>query len=124
MKNRNVAPYLLATGVLLTPFMAFAQNIDGVEGLITKAGDVLDLVFPLLISLAAIYFAWGLIQYVGSGDDTKKAEARGVMIYGIIIIAVILGIWGLTNIVLDSIGIDGSETVNVPELPTSLEGNQ
>lgn len=120
MKNRNIAPYLLATGTLLMPFVVFAQSSNPLLDVTRKFGDVVKAVFPILIGLAAIYFVWGLLKYVGSsGDDAKKEEARGTMLYGIIIIAVILGIWGLADLVLSFVGVRGGGTINFPTLPNS-----
>ncbi len=121
MKQSKLLPYLAATGTLLMPLAVFAQgDIDSVLGTISR---LLNRVIPLLLGLAVIYFIWALIKYVGSaGDDDSKKEARGQMLYGIIIIAVMLGVWGLAAILLNTFGINQTGPTVIPTIPRSGYG--
>ena len=102
MKQSKIIPYLATGAALLTPLAVFAQD-DTVFGVLSVVKGILSALIPILFGLAFVYFAWGLIKYVGSAsDEEKKKEARGQMIYGIIIIAVMLGVWGLAGILLNT----------------------
>jgi NhaP-type Na+/H+ or K+/H+ antiporter len=102
MKKNNILPYVVAAGTLLAPLAVFAQ--DGtVQGVLGTIRSIMSAIIPLLFGAALIYFVWALIKYVGSqSDDNAKKEARGQMMYGIIILAVMLGVWGLVAILLNT----------------------
>ena len=65
-------------------------------------------VIPLMFALAIVFFVWGVIQYVilGAGEETKRTQGRQHMIWGVIALAVMLGVWGLVGIVTRTFGPD------------------
>ncbi len=80
----------------LAPVVAFAQAANtgtavkctsavgstaGTLGyIICKIGDLFNLVLPVLIALAVIYFVWGVASYVISADEEAKTAGRDKMI--------------------------------------------
>ena len=56
------------------PLFVFAQN--PFQTILIKVKDILDLIIPIVITLALIYFIWGIARYVTAKDDDTKAEAR------------------------------------------------
>lgn len=96
-----------------SPFCSAAQN-GTVQKILCQVGDILNAVIPIVITLAIIYFIWGVVQYVISGDEDSKAKGRNMIIYGIIGIAVIIGVWGLANLLLGSFGVSSTTTVPLP----------
>ena len=77
---------VLPIAAYLLPVMALAQT--GAAEIIGKISDILNMLIPLIIGLAVVYFIWGILKYVTAGEGDSKAEARSVMIYGIIAIFV------------------------------------
>jgi uncharacterized membrane-anchored protein len=67
-----------------------------------------------IISVAVIYFIYSLLQYLGGGD---KGEARSHMLWGIIIIAVMVSVWGLVSILTTSLVSNQNVAPPVPALP-------
>lgn len=123
---------LFALGGLLlglTPLAAFAQvtgKFNGcrgvatgtLDGIICKIGDLLNLVVPVLIALGIVYFVWGVITYVIGSDEEAKQAGRNRMIFGIIGLVVIVGVWGLVRIVTDTFDINvGGENITYPTVP-------
>ena len=55
---------------------------------------------PLIFAIAIVAFLWGVVQFVilGSGDEAKKTQGKQIMIWGIIAITVMIGVWGLVKI--------------------------
>lgn len=103
------------TGLLFFPFIAAAQ----VNAIIQAVTDTLnDYVIPFLFVLATLIFIWGVIQYVAKSDDeAARAKARGLMLWGIIGLAVMLAVWGIVAVVIDYFGVGG---VGIPEgIPAS-----
>ncbi|KKW38777.1 MAG: hypothetical protein UY88_C0001G0003 [Parcubacteria group bacterium GW2011_GWA1_54_88] len=106
--NRNLqktAAWLIPSLVLALPVVVSAQN--DVESLLGDVRRWLDLLVPILMGIGLIFFIWGLIQYFrAEGSDDDKKAARSNIVYGIIIFAAIVGIWGLVNIVLETLNIN------------------
>lgn len=72
--------------------------------LIYKGLKILSWTVPILISLALVAFMWGVLKYIlPAGDEGKMKEGRQMMIYGIIGIAVMVSVWGLVNLVIETV---------------------
>lgn len=64
-------------------------------------------VIPLIATLAIAMFMWGVVQYViNSDEEAKKAKGKQFMIWGIIGLAVMVGVWGLVKILGSTFGIE------------------
>jgi len=92
------------------------SNSSGSCALITnpKLGDLLNYatcvliksVVPLILALAVVMFVWGVVQYViNSDEEAKKERGKQFMIWGIIGLTVMVGIWGLVSILGSTFGI-------------------
>ena len=113
---------LLPVGLLAFPALALAQG-QTVQTILVKFQDILRMVIPIIITLAIIFFLWGLTQYVTSaGDEAKRKEAATKIIGGIVVIFVMVTVWGLVYVLGRSFGIEpGSQNlpVPVPEVPSA-----
>ncbi len=100
------------------PAITMAATISDI---INKILDILQTVIPLLVAIAVIYFLWGVVQFITSaGDETKRTEGRNKIIYGLIGLAVMIAVWGLVNILLQTFDLEGGGAApDVPELPTT-----
>ena len=93
-------------------------NSSNIQGILCTIGNILDIVIPILIVLAVIYFIWGVVLFVISSDEEAKTKGRTHMIYGIIGLVVIVAVWGLVGIVRNTFGIGGG--TQSPNLPAVL----
>ena len=84
-----------------------SANIDTLGDIICKIGELLNAIIPVLVALGVVYFLWGVVQYVIGGDEEAKKKGRSRMVYGIIGLVVIVGLWGLVTIVTNTFGIAG-----------------
>ena len=81
------------------PAVASAQATLG--GILTTIKGLLDALIPIIITLAVIYFFYGVAKYVMSaGDEDAQKQGRNIMIYGIIGLFVVVSIWGLVGVEL------------------------
>jgi uncharacterized membrane protein YidH (DUF202 family) len=97
------------------PVLAFAQDLGQVDTLVTNIKGVLNNILPVLLALAIIYFFWGLVKFIKSAGDAKaRDEGKGVMIWGIIAIFVMVSVFGIVNWLGDTTGLDAG---TVPDLP-------
>jgi len=117
---KNFKKFILITFVLtiaMLPILSFAQsdgsgvscntNITSIGDVICKTGSLLNLLIPVLIVLGIVYFVWGIITYVISSDDEEaKKKGKSRMIYGIIGLVVIVALWGLVGIVINTFGLN------------------
>ena len=100
------------------PVVAFAQGISGLTTLVDSIGGIVAKVIPIMFALAIIYFFWGLIQFIRSAGDPKKAsEDKSIMIYGVIAIAVMVSIYGLVAWLQTNLGVDTTASVTLPTVP-------
>ncbi len=108
----------------LMPVAAFAQDLamqcagtsllTG-EGFICKIYSLTNLVMKFLILIAVAFFIWGVVKFI-MADGEEKESGRNNMVQGIIGLAVILGLWGLVTVVLNTFGVGGG-TVNQNAFP-------
>ncbi len=93
-------------------------TVQTVETFICKIGDILSIIVPILIALGVVYFIWGVITYVISDDEEAKQAGRNRIIFGIIGLAVIIGLWGLVRILTRTFGVDNAgQTITYPTTP-------
>ena len=75
---------------------------------------------PILMAVAFIVFLWGVFNYfiLGAANDEKRKEGRQFVLWGIIGFVIIMSIWGLVNIVKDTLvpSTAGSTRPNYPTL--------
>lgn len=95
------------------PFLAFAADAFSIIIVINK---ILSVIIPVLITLAVVYFIWGVIQYTVSTDEEKKKKARGAIIQGLIGLFVIIAFWGIIKLITNTFGV-GPEQINPSAIP-------
>lgn len=102
MKRFNLLP--LSLGLML-PMFAFAQDLgDTMETI----NDLLSQVIPILMIIATIAFIWGIIKYIfAGGDEEGVADAKGFMLWSVIALAVMVSVWGIVGVLVDTFGVGG-----------------
>ena len=85
--------------------MNFAQFVgSGSTGII---GILNTVVAPVIFALAFLVFVWGVVTYfyIHGEEDTKRAEGRQFMLWGILGIVLLFVVWGLVNLLLSTLNI-------------------
>lgn len=102
----------------LFPLMALAQYTptQGVVGLINYIHSLANLILPVLIAVAVVYFIWQVFIFVIADSDEKKSKAKSQMIWGIVGLFVMVSVWGLVGILVSTFGTSGT-SVTLPTLP-------
>jgi len=64
-------------------------------------------VIPLIFALAVLMFIWGVVQFliIGGSDETKRTQGKQLMIWGIIALTVMMGVWSLVSILGSTFGV-------------------
>ena len=126
MKKKLIT--LSGFGLVLAPMLAFAQTTPnvvncaqvtiGIESFICKVQSILNLIIPVIIVLGVVYFVWGVVTYVIADDEEAKKAGTNRMIYGIIGLVVIVGMWGLVKVVATTFGLNNIQpNIQLPCVP-------
>lgn len=108
---------IIAT-LALAPVFAFAQTLGNIETLIRSIGRLVDIALPIVVALALIGFFWGLVKFIfAQGDETAKADAKKIMLWGLIALFVMVSVWGLVRFLGNAFGIGQGDTIIVPRVP-------
>ena len=93
---------IIAVGMALAPLAALAQG--AFENAIGTVSAGLNTIIIFLFLVATVVFLWGVVRYISAGGDEEKTkEARQMIIWGIIFLAVMVAVWGFVYVVLDFI---------------------
>ncbi len=70
---------------------------------------IIQIINPLIILISAGAFAvflWGVFIFIkNAGDDTKRADAQRSILWGLIGLAIIFGVYGILIIALGTFGL-------------------
>jgi hypothetical protein len=102
---------------LFTPFLASAQVTD-FNSLISFASKVLDAAIPFIISLSIVVLMYGIFRYVVANEEEAKAKGKNLIISGIVGLFVMLSIWGLVRILVNTFRLDNQ--VPTSQIPTVI----
>lgn len=100
-------------GLWALPLFVLAQN--PFLTILGKVKQLLDATIPIVITIALIYFIYGVAKYVAAKDDEQKGEARNVMIYGTIGLFFIVSVWGIVLLLQQFTGVQ--PVTSPPTLP-------
>jgi hypothetical protein len=111
------APLALAQVTGGTPTVCRGGTITTIQSLICKLNEILGAILPFLIAIGVVIFVWGVIQFVIASDEEAKTTGRNRMIYGIVGLVVIVGMWGLVRIVTNTFDLRNTQNINFPTVP-------
>ena len=70
---------------------------------------IIQPIIVLLFSLGTLVFLWGLVEFIANPTDpTKKQTGQKHMIYGVLGLLIMVSIWGIVTLILNTLGIDCS----------------
>jgi len=102
-------------GIMALPALVSAATIVTA---LEQIKQILNAIIPIVITLAVIYFFWGLAQYILGGVDSpeKKEAGRNIMIYGLIALFVMVSVWGLVGLIGGTFGVGQGGSVSLPQI--------
>ena len=128
---------IVLSGIVLgsAPVLALAQittsgaattgcdvsNTGTLFGILCRIGQLFNAIVPVLIALGVLYFVWGVVTYFISSDEEAKTAGRNRIIFGIIGLALIIGVWGLVNFLRNTFGLNNTTNLQLPTVPTSIQ---
>lgn len=67
-----------------------------------------DGIIPLLYALAFLFFLVGVVRYFFMGSEENREKGKGMMLWGIIGLAVIFSVWGLVSLLLSTFSLNSA----------------
>lgn len=118
----------------ISPAYVFAGETGGGDGavdftfftsLVGNVQEIVDLLIPLVVTLAVLFFFWGLAVFVlNAGDEEKRKEGRNIMVWGIIALFFIVAVWGIVRLLASIFGVDDSpSSITPPSVNTDTDGS-
>ncbi len=109
-KNSFFALLSFSSAFFLLPLLAWAQPVPDLSYFGNFFQQLLNLVnnylIPAVFGLALIFFFWGMATFIlSAGNEEKRATGKQKMFWGIIILTVMVGIWGIVAVLLATFGI-------------------
>ena len=108
---------ILAT-LAFAPVLAFAQQLGNIETFVSSIGRVVGLALPIVVAIALLAFFWGLVKFIfAQGNEESKADAKKIMLWGLIALFVMVSVWGVVRFIGSAIGItDVGGSITPPTL--------
>ncbi len=116
---------IAASIVAFAPALAFAQTaqITDVNSLSNKLINLGNLFTYLLIAAAVIFIIWNIVIYLikGGSDEEARKKASSSILWGIVGLFIILSIWGLVNILINTFSTRAPDT-RIPQVQNVNNG--
>jgi succinate dehydrogenase/fumarate reductase cytochrome b subunit len=82
-----------------TTLNGFVANVDN---------TIINPLILLLFALAVVYFLYGILEFLmNQENEEKKTAGKSHMLWGIIGIVIMLGVWSILGMILSTFNISG-----------------
>ena len=116
--------YVAAGVLLISPTLAFAQALQGINTVAVGIGTIVNTLLPIMMGLAVLAFFWGLVKYIANAsDEAAKESGKTLMIWGMVALFVMVALWSILGYVQTQLGITGTVLNTAPPafiVPTTL----
>ncbi len=101
---------LLYINVAYADVDSFVKSVDNL---------IINPIIVLLFALAVVYFLYGVFQFISNQENEEaKTKGKSHMMWGIIGIVIMLGVFTILNMIMKTFNITGvdpqQDTVNFP----------
>ena len=85
---------------------AFIANLDKL---------IVNPLIVFLFALASVYFLYGVFEFIfNQENEEKKTSGKSHMLWGVIGISIMLGVWGIFSLIVNTLGISDQIQVSSP----------
>lgn len=101
--------------LLLLPLVASAQASD-ISGFVNVIINIINnTLVPLILAVAFIVFIWGIFRFFIASNEETKEKGKDLMVYGLIGFVVIISVWGIVNLLVNTFNLDSRPNFNAPQ---------
>jgi len=91
----------------------FIKNVDAL---------IINPLIVFLFALALAYFLYGMFEFIANGtNDEKKTSGKSHMLWGVVGLTIMMGVWFILGVILRTLNIQGIEPENgkvvLPNVP-------
>ncbi len=89
--------------------VAYAATGQSVCGLVANINRVIiNPIIGIIFALAVILFFYGMAKFLFySENDDKRAEGRSHMVWGVIGMFIMVSVFGIIRLIMDTLGVGG-----------------
>lgn len=85
---------------------AASKNLD--QFLANVNAQIINPLITLLFALALAFFLYGVFEFLANGNnDEKKTVGKSHMLWGVVGLTIMVGVWAILNLILNTIGVEG-----------------
>ncbi|MDR3519577.1 MAG: hypothetical protein P4L63_01660 [Candidatus Pacebacteria bacterium] len=94
---------------LFSTKIAYADATATMNAFVGKVDTlIINPLILFLFALAVVYFLWGMLEFIlNQANEEKKTSGKSHMLWGIVGITIMLGVWAIMGMVLSTLGING-----------------
>lgn len=96
------------------PAIALAQDATQVNNILINIDAALDTIVAILFLLEALFFIWGVIQFIIKADPKSSEQGRSYMLWSIIAMTATVAAWGIVKLLVRYFGVGGVTTPLIP----------
>lgn len=91
------------------------QNLSELAPLIS---DYVNQFFLLIVGIAILTLAWHSFRFIiSAGNEAERTKSRTYILWAVMGVFLIISVWGVVNLVSNTIGLDTSmDNVFVPQI--------
>ena len=90
---------------LISPKIAYA-SLDSFIANVDRM--IINPLILFLFALAVVFFLYGVLEFIfNQENEEKKTTGKSHMLWGIVGIAIMLGVWTLLNMIINTFDIKG-----------------
>jgi succinate dehydrogenase/fumarate reductase cytochrome b subunit len=91
--------------------IAYASGGESLDQFIRNVDNyIINPLIILLFALAIAYFLWGIFEFLSNADnEEKRTSGKKHMLFGVIGITIMMAVWTLLSIILNTLGISSEE---------------
>lgn len=109
---------------MFLPSLAFAQlQVTNANTLVQKITSLANQAIGVLIGFAVLYIIFNVVRFIMKADSPEdRAPIRSAILWGIVGLFVITSIWGLVQLLSNTVNLGGGAPPAIPQItgiPTS-----
>ena len=96
---------------MLSGFVAYAKTFDQLIFDINRT--VLNPLIQFAFIVAFVIFLWGVVEFLKNANNVDgRKKGRDHMIWGVLGLVIMLGVYGIINILVNTFGLSKSHTID------------
>ncbi len=88
-----------------------------IPAILTTVKDFFEQLIPFIVGLTLIFFMFGVFRLVRKGSEDDRKQGKQIIAFGIVALFVMVSVWGLVNVISESVDMKKDDTSRAPQGP-------